>query len=74
MIAVWVPPAIVVVKSAAVISAVMTDQSLVRVANAGVDIGNNQSGAINAHSPDVVGIDVRQVGFNSLDAIVEHSG
>ena len=65
-----VEPVVVVVKSAAVIPAILTNKCLVRIAYTCIDIGDNQSCAINTHCPNVVCVNVCQVGFNRIQTVV----
>ena len=70
-----IEPIVVVIEgSIAVIPAIRTNQCLVGIAHAGIDVGDNQTRTINSQCPDVIGVHVGQVGFNGVYAIVEQGG
>jgi len=61
-----------VVKCAAIIAAVLPNERLVRIAHAGINVGNHQPSAINSHCPNIVCVDMRQVGFDGIQAIIKN--
>ena len=72
---VGVEPVIVVVKCAAAkVAAILCDKRLVRKAHAGINIGNHHPRAVYSHRPNVVRVDVRQIGFDGLDTIIHDRG
>ena len=59
MVAVWIPPVVVVVEDAtAQVAAVLPNEGLVGVAHTGVDAGDHAALAVDAQGPGVRCLDV----------------
>jgi len=65
-----VEPVVVMVEGAAIVAAILPNQGLVRVAHTGINVGNHQTGPFKTQRPDIVCIDMGEVGLNGFGVVI----